>query len=423
MHIHFFSKSYSLTVAKALRPSGGETELCPEKLPDILLLSNDPRPDAPYMLANTLWFHYHKSPNWAWSIWDNTFAALRVQVNAEASRDTRYATFLLHVDQHLPGGLDEHVAQWFQETGKAELISIDSIAWMSLTHTLLHLVVQGVLATTTILKGLVYPLWSHALASGTADCEVYLRAAHDIFTRLVLSGEDRDSDMVDLQRVRARRQDVFYAPHLSLLVGAIPTLVFLEHAQHVPADLRPRAAALRDAVCGSVEFRQGIYRDLNAVRDAFDKSLQYDALDESLVEPLMDALRLILNVARTGIRLCHETKLPDTPTDDDVTDTATIGSSEWLDTSALLSPWKLAATTIEVQFSLKQMGERLALGTPNRNTKVDRLIAKFMHHHMSTEEADLVAEMVRGVGPTIACKVVISASNSACGGANLMSSS
>jgi len=51
------------------------------------------------------------------------------------------------------------------------------------------------------------------------------------------------------------------------------------------------------------------------------------------------------------------------------------------------------------------MGERLAFGTPNRNTKVDRLIAKFMHHHMSTEEADFVAEMARGVGPTIACKV------------------
>jgi mediator of RNA polymerase II transcription subunit 12 len=90
---------------------------------------------------------------------------------------------------------------------------------------------------------------------------------------------------------------------------------------------------------------------------------------------------------------------------ENVTDTASIGSSEWLDTSALLSPWKLAATTIEVQFSLKQMGERLAFGTPNRNTKVDRLIAKFMHHHMSTEEADFVAEMARGVGPTIACKV------------------
>lgn len=264
------------------------------------MLSNDSGSDAAYILANSLWFHYHKSPDWAWSIWDNTFAALRVQVNAE--RDERYARFLLHIDQHLPSGLDEHVARWFQETGKAELISIDSVAWTSLTHTLLHLVVQGVLATTTILKGLVYPLWSHALTSGTADCEAYLRAAHDIFARLVLSGEeDWGSDIVELQRVRVRRQDVFCAPHLSLLVGAIPTLVFLEHAPHVPAELRPRAAALRDAVCGSVEFRQGIYRDLNAVRDAFDKSLQYDALDESLVEPLMDALRLILNVTRTGM--------------------------------------------------------------------------------------------------------------------------
>jgi mediator of RNA polymerase II transcription subunit 12, fungi type len=264
------------------------------------MLSNDPRPDAAYILANSLWFHYHKSPDWAWSIWDNTFAALRVQADA-APRDARYATFLHHIDQHLPNGLDEHVAQWFQETGKAELISIDSLAWTSLTRTLLHLVVQGVLKTTTILKGLVYPLWSHALISGTAECEVYLRAAHDIFARLVLSGEeDWGSDIVELQRVRVRRQDVFCASHLSLLVAAIPTLVFLEHAPHVPAELRPRAAALRDAVCGSVEFRQGIYRDLNAVRDAFDKSLQYDALDESLVEPLMDALRLILNVTRTG---------------------------------------------------------------------------------------------------------------------------
>jgi len=286
---------------KALRPSGSETEPCPKKIPEILLLSNDAGPDAAYILANSLWFHYHKSPDWAWSIWDNTFAALRVQVNAEAPCDARYASFLLHIDQHLPDGLDEHVARWLQETGKVELISIDSVAWTNLTHTLLHLVVQNVLATTTILKGLVYPLWSYALSSGSADCEVYLRAAHDIFARLVLSSEaDWGNDIVELQRVRVRRQDVFCSPHLSLLVGAIPTLVFLEHAPHVPSELRRRAVALRDAVCGSIEFRQGVYRDLNAVRDAFDKSLQYDALDESLVEPLMDALRLILNVTRTG---------------------------------------------------------------------------------------------------------------------------
>jgi mediator of RNA polymerase II transcription subunit 12 len=87
-----------------------------------------------------LWFHHHKSPDWAWSIWDNTFAALRVQVNAEAPRDARYASFLLHIDQCLPDELDERVARWFQETGKAELISTDGVAWTNLIHMLLHLV-------------------------------------------------------------------------------------------------------------------------------------------------------------------------------------------------------------------------------------------------------------------------------------------
>ena len=105
------------------------------------------------------------------------------------------------------------------------------------------------------------------------ECEVYLRAAHDIFARLVLSGEeDWGNDMAELQRVRVRRQDVFC--HTTFL----PSRWCHSHARipraRTHAELRPRAVGLRDAVCGSVEFRQGIYRDLNAVRDAFDKSLQ-----------------------------------------------------------------------------------------------------------------------------------------------------
>jgi hypothetical protein len=87
----------------------------------------------------------------------------------EAPRGARYASLLLHIDQHLPDGLDGHVARWFQEAGKAGPISTDSVAWTNLIHTLLHLVVQGVLVATTTLKGLVYPLRNHALASGTEE--------------------------------------------------------------------------------------------------------------------------------------------------------------------------------------------------------------------------------------------------------------
>jgi len=118
-----------------------------------------------------------------------------------------------------------------------------------LIHTLLHLVVQGVLATATILKGLVYPLWNHALASGTEGCEVYLRAARDIFARLVLSGEeDWGNDTVELQRVRVRRQDVLCAPRTT----SFPSRRRRSHAR-VPRTRTacPCRAALRDAVQSS----------------------------------------------------------------------------------------------------------------------------------------------------------------------------
>jgi len=32
-----------------------------------------------------VWLHHHKLPDRAWGIWDNTFATLRVQVNADGS--------------------------------------------------------------------------------------------------------------------------------------------------------------------------------------------------------------------------------------------------------------------------------------------------------------------------------------------------
>jgi mediator of RNA polymerase II transcription subunit 12, fungi type len=222
---------------------------------------------------------------------------------------------LVHIDQHLPNGLDEHVFAWLKNTGIAELIAIDAEAWDCVTVALLYLLVQGVLSATTILEGLVYPLWERVLdppegGETTVQLpELYLRAAHDIFARLLLREDGTDDgvpplDFIEFQRVHTRRRDVFQEPHLSVLVSNIPTLVFLENSQIIPPDLRQLSAAIRHAICDVTEFRQGIYRDLNAVRDAFERSLQYNTLDESFVEPLMDALRLILNVARTGTHVC-----------------------------------------------------------------------------------------------------------------------
>ena len=75
------------------------------------MLSHDPRPDAAYILCQQLLVPLSQIAQLDMECWGNTFATLRVQVNAEAPRDTRHASFLLHIDQHLPDGLDEHVAR------------------------------------------------------------------------------------------------------------------------------------------------------------------------------------------------------------------------------------------------------------------------------------------------------------------------
>jgi hypothetical protein len=89
-------------------------------------------------------------------------------------------------------------------------------------------------------------------------------------------------------------------------------------------------------------------------------------------------------------------------------DATLIRFSERPNTSMLLSPWKLAATTIEAQLSLKQAREHPAFGTHNQGTRADCFVTKFMHCHMSTKEVDFAAEMAPGVGPTIACQGISS---------------
>jgi hypothetical protein len=271
------------------------------------------------MLANSLWYRYRSAPDWGWRVWDNTFASLRLKpdvavdiVTAQA-RARCYAEFLLAIDQHLPAGLDEHIARWLAGPGVAELVAIDAAAWDCVIFALLFLVVHGALAATTVLQGLVYPLWQFALAPPAASPpaqapDVYLRAAHDIFARLLLNTACTPDGIppagaVQLQRVRTRRGDVFARAHIATLVAHVPTLVFLEHCARVGPELGALSGALRCAVCEVPEFRQGVYRDLNAVREAFESSSKLESLDESLVEHLMDALRLILNVAKAGVFL------------------------------------------------------------------------------------------------------------------------
>lgn len=81
--------------------------------------------------------------------------------------------------------------------------------------------------------------------------------------------------------------------------------------------------------------------------------------------------------------------------------------SSWPDIRCLLSPWKLTATSIQLQFILRQMGRTLAqdLGHEAAHASLDKLTLMIFHHSMTSEEAFFIAQMARGTEGAVAGKV------------------
>ncbi|KAG5638808.1 hypothetical protein H0H81_010037 [Sphagnurus paluster] len=378
----------------ALQPVTKHPDVVPNVLPEILLLAGDPDADAPSLLANSLWIKYRKSSDWAWKVWDNTVASLRqvpVMTSDESGRRAcalRYGMFLWQVDQHLATGLDGEVLSWLLGPGKNEVAALNSEAWNVLTVVLLYLTVHGALKTTTILKGLVYPAWQQVHQGSVS--ETFLRSANDICHRLLLSEDISDnlppSNLLDLQCIRTRRQDVYCGAHFPLLASSIPLLIRVENNKNICDELRRDSASLRHLISQNRDFRQGAYRNLDAIRDAFELALE-------LVQPTGTVSKDVVSGLRMA--LC------------DINDDSE--RSDWQTVTGLLSPWKIAATMVQMQLILKQMGQELAHDPSNSSAQaeLDRLILMLFHQQsMTSEEAFYVGDMARGVDSVITAKFI-----------------
>jgi len=227
---------------------------------------------------------YRTSVDWGIKVWDNTVASLRQVPNmtedtsARYACALRYASFLWKVDQHLPDGLDGDILHWLRGAGNLELVALGALGadtWEVLTAVFLHLTVNGGVKTTTILEGLVYPAWQ--LGSTTSVPPHYLAAANNLCFDLLLRNDGGGrvlppTDLFELQCIRTRRQAVFEEPHFSQLAASIPALISLENNSEILEHLRLESTALRCRLCQDPAFRQGAYRDLNVIRDAFENS-------------------------------------------------------------------------------------------------------------------------------------------------------
>ncbi|KAF9231909.1 hypothetical protein BU15DRAFT_55624 [Melanogaster broomeanus] len=388
--------------AHALAPDIANANMVPPVLPEILLLAEDPKSDAPSILANSLWYKYRTALDWGWKVWDNTVASLRqvpLMTDDIVKRHTialRYAQFLLHVDQHLPAGIDEQVLRWFLGTGKGEILALTVDAWDVCSVILLFLCAHGALPSTTILRGLVYPAWTLcANVTSTEQAQslaVYIQSANALFDCLVLRTECQTSStlpntLLDIHRFYTRRQDAFGEPHFTFLAAEMPTLVLLEHNEFVPQDLREDAKELRVKTCESRQFRLAAYRDLDVIRRAFEQPIQSGTIGETLFEPLVSALKVILSNSSEG------------------TDVNAFLSSG---ISSVLSPWRLAATAVQLQFGLRQLGRAMAHNSTKHaaSASLDKMTSMLFHHSMASDEAYFIAEMAKEIDGPVAEKFV-----------------
>ena len=80
---------------------------------------------------------------------------------------------------------------------------------------------------------------------------------------------------------------------------------------------------------------------------------------------------------------------------------------DWPEVKSLLSPWKIAATTIQMQLHVKQLGHALNEESTAEaaSANLNKLSSILFHHVKTTDEAYYVGEMARGADITVASKV------------------
>jgi mediator of RNA polymerase II transcription subunit 12 len=84
-----------------------------------------------------------------------------------------------------------------------------------------------------------------------------------------------------------------------------------------------------------------------------------------------------------------------------------ISAFDWRTLSSFLSPWRYARTAIELQLALRSLGA--GLRDEQTKEKASRDLSafgsSFFGQPLTSEETDLIADMLRGVSGVVACKV------------------
>ena len=112
---------------------------------------------------------------------------------------------------------------------------------------------------------------------------------------------------------------------------------------------------------------------------------------------------------KTALQVSYHSPSPGTPTDFPglATPSTPASASQWKPLSSLLSPWKRAATEIELQFALRHLGDDLSRGDTRNaaSASLSQLTDQIFSHSFTRDEASFVATIVQCAGAEVAGKV------------------
>lgn len=270
-------------------------------VPEITGLVVSPLPETG--LADLLRERYAAQLKWTYIIWDSIIFALdRSQDLPLEEAVLRFSRLLEETGVELSLSLELESRRWFQGRGHRLLSFLDERIWSAIESILIRSVISGTLSTSTVLFGLVFPIWSRSLDDSAPPLVVPVRYATGMARRLLivdgpLPFQVQDSDaaaLLEAQRLLGQHSLIHTRQDTIRFFAAIADLVMLEDRKGMPDSERELCTSLRTLVSRSSTFRVLAMRHIEDVRTIFCRSTSIDVTGAASEDKLVETLAMLI---------------------------------------------------------------------------------------------------------------------------------
>ncbi|CAG7850845.1 SubName: Full=Uncharacterized protein {ECO:0000313/EMBL:CCA73079.1} [Serendipita indica DSM 11827] len=391
---------------KLLFTDSSSSSPAPPLLPPIKAVIEENSLAKPVDLASILWHKNKTHADWGLAAWQATIMAICTckwdPSLTDAEMADRFATFVWHIDAHLPHGIGDTVATWFETTGATSLLSITDNCWDIIKIMCYKMLLDYIVTPKTVLSGLIYPAVKAAVANQlehpSDTMAPYLQRALDLFNLVTrcdspvmnLYSEQSPIFMLDALCCRAR---CLHASNTGALLDVLSDLTLIEVMSSDGSDQRMRLEQLRYGVQSDPYLKAQLLSRADLVYNAFERNLRgHQAYSSRLIVRLRSLLDSRVSSAITPENATIET---------------------WATALNAVSVWTFPTLSVDIRLL------RALVNDPKPNiqdnpsvTEIDRdrirenLATALLDQKLSPAETALLQALLKDAIPALCCKIV-----------------